>query len=188
MIFSISIRKPKFKVFERVWERVNLFNLDRNAVVLVPNSAVMYPHILTWSKSKKWKENNFSYTFQDLHFPLLLQYCYSLQFPFRLAPFPLRLTLGKGGSQTVNKDDIILHWDSWPVTSKPSVLNAVKSMMSWWSESFLFADISQYLTLHKKKPNLVGPKITPYCHLLLIESSPPNRPHREPKMSSKGNL
>ena len=27
----------------------------------------------------------------------------------RLAPFPLRLTLGKGGSQTVNKDDIILH-------------------------------------------------------------------------------
>ena len=82
----------------------------------------------------------------------------------------------------------ILHWDSWPVTSKPSVLNAVKSMMSWWSESFLFADISQYLTLHKKKPNLVGPKITPYCHLLLIESSPPNRPHREPKMSSKGNL
>ena len=107
MIFSISIRKPKFKVFERVWERVNLFNLDRNAVVLVPNSAVMYPHILTWSKSKKWKESNFSYKFQD--FPLLLQYCYSLQFPFRLAPFPLRLTLGKGGSQTVNKDDIILH-------------------------------------------------------------------------------
>ena len=55
------------------------------------------------------KGEYFSYKFQDLHFPLLLQYCYSLQFPFRLAPFPLRLTLGKGGSQTVNKDDIILH-------------------------------------------------------------------------------
>ena len=36
--------------------------------------------------------------------------------------------------------------DYWPVTSKPSVLKAVRSMMSWWSESFLLADISQYLT------------------------------------------
>ena len=160
MIFSISIRKPKFKVFERVWERVNLFNLDRNAVVLVPNSAVMYPHILTWSKSKKWKENIFLTNFKIYIFHCCCSIVTVCSFHLDWRHFLCVLPSAKAAAKQSIKMILsyILHWDSWPVTSKPSVLNAVKSMMSWWSESFLFADISQYLTLHKKKPNLVGPK------------------------------